>query len=167
MDRNEDGRRSGTERVGLNHYDVDGDQRILVEEYLIGLILGSVSGYSDAPLPEGIDNLLLLFVEAVNNDDATAIREVMRPELRELVDEPVLAYFLASVLVETKDEASEKESEPVTPRPAAADAEAEFQQWDENEDGVLTGSEAKRLENRDSNKDGEITLAEFLAGASQ
>ncbi len=43
--------------------------------------------------------------------------------------------------------------------------EAAFQKLDKNEDGVLSGSEMKGLEKSDSDGDGEITLAEFLAGS--
>ena len=40
-----------------------------------------------------------------------------------------------------------------------------FQKLDKNEDDVLSGSEMKGLEKSDSDGDGEITLAEFLAGS--
>ena len=43
--------------------------------------------------------------------------------------------------------------------------EAAFQKLDKNEDGVLSGSEMKGLEKSDSDGDGEINLAEFLAGS--
>ena len=43
--------------------------------------------------------------------------------------------------------------------------EAAFQKLDKNEDGTLSGKEMKGLEDKDSDEDGEVSLAEFLAGA--
>jgi uncharacterized protein YjbI with pentapeptide repeats len=41
-------------------------------------------------------------------------------------------------------------------------SEADFQKLDQNEDGVLSGTEMKGLQEQDANGDGEISLAEFL-----
>jgi hypothetical protein len=43
--------------------------------------------------------------------------------------------------------------------------EAAFQKLDKNEDGTLSGKEMKGLEDKDSDEDGEVSLAEFLAGS--
>ena len=48
---------------------------------------------------------------------------------------------------------------------AKANDEAAFQKLDKNEDGALSGKEMKGLEDKDSDKDGKVSLAEFLAGA--
>lgn len=84
-------------------------------------------------------------------------------------------------VVETKDEPADAEkhadedkasrkpaAKPSKPsKPKTNDPEAEFQKLDSNEDGVLSGKEKKGFESRDANEDGEVTLAEFIAGAEE
>ncbi len=63
-------------------------------------------------------------------------------------------------VVETKPE---EEDSPKTKSTASnAEREAEFKKRDQNEDGVLSGTEMKGLQELDANGDGEISLAEFL-----
>ena len=58
---------------------------------------------------------------------------------------------------------SETDDEPADDSSAGpANGEAAFQKLDKNEDGVLSGSEAKGLADKDANSDGEISMAEFL-----
>jgi uncharacterized protein (TIGR03067 family) len=65
--------------------------------------------------------------------------------------------------VETKPE--EKDSPKNNPTPASEKSEADFQKLDKNEDRVLSGSEMKGLDAKDTDGDGEISLAEFLGNA--
>lgn len=51
--------------------------------------------------------------------------------------------------------------------PKKSNDEAAFQKLDKNEDGSLSGNEKKGYEDRDADDDGEVTLAEFLASASE
>ena len=57
---------------------------------------------------------------------------------------------------ENEDEPTDKSSAGTT------GGEAAFQKLDKNEDGVLSGSEAKGLDDKDANSDGEISMAEFV-----
>ncbi len=62
--------------------------------------------------------------------------------------------------VETKPE--EKDSPKSKPTPGNEKNEVGFQKLDKNDDGVLSGSEMKGLQEQDANGDGEISLTEFL-----
>jgi len=76
-------------------------------------------------------------------------------------------------VVVTKEEPAEEDADNPAPKPGkpskpkSTDPEAEFQKLDKNEDGALSGSEMKGFKDRDTNEDGEVTLAEFLAGAAE
>lgn len=65
------------------------------------------------------------------------------------------------VYTETKEE--EMDEPKTKPKGDNDSGEAEFQNLDKNEDGVLSGAEMKDLKDKDANEDGEITLAEFLS----
>jgi len=72
---------------------------------------------------------------------------------------------------EDAEEMSDDDTEKPAPKPRRkstgkkANDEAAFQKLDKNEDGTLSGKEMKGLEDKDSDEDGEVSLAEFLAGA--
>jgi uncharacterized protein YjbI with pentapeptide repeats len=62
--------------------------------------------------------------------------------------------------VETKPE--EKDGPKTKSTTGNEKSEAEFKKLDRNEDGVLSGTEMKWLQERDANGDGEISMSEFL-----
>ena len=64
------------------------------------------------------------------------------------------------VFVETKPE--EKGSPKTKSTTGNEKRQADFQKLDKNEDGVLSGSEMKGLQEQDANGDGEISMSEFL-----
>jgi uncharacterized protein YjbI with pentapeptide repeats len=64
------------------------------------------------------------------------------------------------VFVETKPE--EKDSPKTKSTVGNAKSEADFQKLDKNDDGVLSGSEMKGLQEQDTNGDGEVSMTEFL-----
>lgn len=74
------------------------------------------------------------------------------------------------ILVEEQDEdpLPEPKPSPDKPKPTPGkkplSGEALFTKLDANEDGVLSGKEMGEYKSRDANDDGEITVAEFLAG---
>ena len=65
-----------------------------------------------------------------------------------------------AVYEETKDEPTKPEEKPKNDQ---AGMEAAFAKLDGNNDGVLSGKETATCKDCDTNKDGEVTLAEFLA----
>jgi formylglycine-generating enzyme required for sulfatase activity len=69
--------------------------------------------------------------------------------------EVTLAEFLAG-----RKRDRDKKSKPANPR-------THFAEKDLNEDGVLSGKEAKGFERYDTNRDGDITLKEFLDGSAR
>jgi uncharacterized protein YjbI with pentapeptide repeats len=75
-----------------------------------------------------------------------------------------------AVFVETKEEPAPVETEKPLPKTTgkpdnqSAAIEAAFAKLDGNSDGVLSGKEMAKCKDRDANDDGEVTLAEYLAG---
>lgn len=67
-------------------------------------------------------------------------------------------------MVETKPD--EEDQPKNAPSKVKSNDEAAFQKLDKNEDGILSGLEAKGFQEKDANGDGEISLTEFL-GKSQ
>ncbi len=65
-----------------------------------------------------------------------------------------------AVYEETKDEPAKPKDKPKTDDAAM---EADFAKLDGNSDGILSGKEMASCKDRDANKDGEVTLAEFLS----
>ena len=65
-----------------------------------------------------------------------------------------------AVYEETKDEPAKPKE---MPKSDQAEMEAAFAKLDGNNDGMLSGKETATCKDCDTNKDGEVTLAEFLA----
>lgn len=94
----------------------------------------------------------------------------MRLPLRPCVQIAAALFVLASASGQTPESASPPASQPTTPsddfRPRTVEDEdsAQFSELDLNKDGWLSGSESVGLRHYDQSVDGEINLAEFLAG---
>jgi len=113
LDQNEDGRLSGTELADGTTFDLNGDRRVPADEFLTAMVLDTVTAVSEgsppapvpapapAPAPPSapltIDSAVTTVVEAVNGKSSTAMYAGFLPELRGLVDEPMLRYTLEHI----------------------------------------------------------------------
>lgn len=69
-----------------------------------------------------------------------------------------------AVLVVEEDEKPESEPKKPVGNPGTKNLQQEFAKLDLNEDGRLSGKEMRGLEELDKNKDGRVTLEEYVAG---
>lgn len=104
LDGNEDGRLSGRELEGMHAYDLNDDKRVTAEEFGTGFLMqvaaASANDLDDTPPIDEEGGVLGLYgkmIAAVNSGNPRPLLNAIHPELRKLVDEPVLGYVLSFV----------------------------------------------------------------------
>lgn len=109
LDQNEDGRLSGKELADGTTFDLNGDRRVPADEFLTAMVLDTVTAVGDGsqpapgpvPAPPSapltIDSAVATVLDAVNGKSSTAMYAGFLPELRGLVDEPMLQYTLEHI----------------------------------------------------------------------
>jgi len=104
LDQNADGRLSGTELADGSAFDLNGDRRVLPDEYLTALVLDTVTAVGDVPerkLPPlaalSVRGAATIIVDAVNEKVADVMYDACLPELQGLVDEIMLRYTLQHI----------------------------------------------------------------------
>jgi hypothetical protein len=97
IDVTEDGRLSGTEAIGSNHFDQNADGRITKDEYLIGLILSTSNQDTEVEskpsVKEGPELIFNEVVAAMNDPrSAAVVHQRMHEKLKEVTKLCVLEY---------------------------------------------------------------------------
>lgn len=90
LDITEDGLLSGTETTTVKAYDANRDGRITPAEFTQGYLAQHASGETPSGPPKSIEDV----IPAIRSAEAKRLLALMSPELRRMVDEPILQFML-------------------------------------------------------------------------
>lgn len=101
LDNNEDSKLSGSEAVGLLMFDQNDDNRISLDEFMSSIFMDAACASQAPPMPADntTGDAMRSVVDSVNRRDGKKLLGMFRPELREIVDAPLIDYLMYHINV--------------------------------------------------------------------